>query len=305
MNTKDIKFSDFLDEDNILCIQEPLQSVEVIELLVKKMSKEDDALDATALTAAVLEREAAGTTVIAPGIALPHARLEKLDELRAMVAISEEGFDFGEDEEPVNIAIVILTPKSDPGYYLRIVAAVSRTLGDEELRDKLAKCKTPAAAFALLANAQDELPAYLRAANIMSDRNPALQESDTLAAAISAFCTQRIFDISVIDEEGDLRGVVSLEDIMRLSLPEHLLWMEDLSSIINFQPFAELLRTDTETKLADFMSEDYCFVSPDTPAIQVARMFLMEGVRQIYVLEGRHLRGVIDIQDFISKLFWA
>jgi len=58
-------------------------------------------------------------------------------------------------------------------------------------------------------------------------------------------------------------------------------------------------------KLADFMREEYVKVSPDVPAIQLAKMFLMEKTRQILVMEGRHLTGVVNLHSFISKLFWA
>ena len=140
----------------------------------------------------------------------------------------------------------------------------------------------------------------------MMDPTPAtLLESDHLGTAINIFCERRVYDIPVVDEQGDVRGVVSLEDLLRLSLPEHLLWMNDLTPIIQFEPFADLLRKEREMHLADFMREEYVKVSPDVPAIQLAKMFIMEKTRQILVMEGRRLAGVVNLHGFISKLFWA
>ena len=84
-----------------------------------------------------------------------------------------------------------------------------------------------------------------------------------------------------------------------------LLWMEDLSPIENFEPFAELLRKDSETKVADFMHDKYVSVPPDMPAIQLAKIFLMKQVRQIQVVEGRRFLGSVNLDSFNSQIFWA
>jgi len=81
--------------------------------------------------------------------------------------------------------------------------------------------------------------------------------------AITALCSRRMLDIPVVDEEGDLRGVIGMEDLLRQSLPQHLLWMEDLTPILRFEPFADMMKKDHETKLADFMSEEFISVSPE------------------------------------------
>ena len=81
--------------------------------------------------------------------------------------------------------------------------------------------------------------------------------------------------------------------------------MQDLSPILHFQPFADVLRRDRETRVADFLREEYVAVAPNLPAIQVARLFLMHKVRQIVVADGRRFVGVIDVEDFVTQLFWS
>jgi CBS domain-containing protein len=112
-------------------------------------------------------------------------------------------------------------------------------------------------------------------------------------------------DIPIVDSEGDLRGTIAIEDLLRQSLPQHLLWMEDLSPIANFEPFAELLRKDEETKVADFMHDKYVSIHPETPAIQLAKMFLMNNVRQIQVVDGKKFIGVVNLHSFNAQVFWA
>ncbi len=81
--------------------------------------------------------------------------------------------------------------------------------------------------------------------------------------------------------------------------------MDDLTPILHFQPFAETLKTDKETKIADFMKEQFISVDETVPAIQLAKIFLMNNTRQIIVTNNGKLSGVVDISGFITKLFWA
>ena len=80
--------------------------------------------------------------------------------------------------------------------------------------------------------------------------------------------------------------------------------MNDLSSIYRFQPFADMLKSDEETKLADFMSEDMVTVDINIPAVQLAKLFIMNKVDQILVIDKGKLAGIVDMKDFVVKLFW-
>jgi nitrogen PTS system EIIA component len=297
--------TDYLNPDTILCDM-PCGSSEVaIRALVDRLHEIEGGFDRDVSLRAVLQREAVEPTVIAPGLALPHARLDHVDRLHVAIGICPEGIDFGGGEDPVRLIVLVITPAADPSSYLRIVASISRLLGEESTRDRLARCGDADMVFRFLSEGDVQLPLILTARDVMNASPVTILESDTLAAAIQSFFTHRVSDLPVVDEEQDLRGVISVEDVLRLSLPQHLLWMEDLSPIVDFQPFAELLRKDKETRIADFMREDTVTIAPSTPAIQLAKMFLVRDVRLIHVVEGRRLAGVVGLDAFVSRLVWA
>ncbi len=305
MPAEELQLATYLRREHVLCGMDAATRDEALRRLVTLVHEQEDGFDLEGAVAAAIDREKVAPTVIAPGLALPHARLADIDRLCVAVGTSPGGIVFDRAEPPVHLVILVLTPRSEPSAYLRVVAAVSKTLGDAEVRGRLLACRHGDQLFEMLSGRETVLPGYLRARNVMNPAPVALKEGDTLAAAIDAFCRNRVADLPVVDEEGDLRGVVSVEDLLRLSLPEHLLWMEDLSPILDFQPFAELLRRDQETRVADFMREEYRSIAPETPAIQLARMFAVHGVRQIYVLDGRRLLGAVNLQSFIAQIFWG
>ncbi len=89
---------------------------------------------------------------------------------------------------------------------------------------------------------------------------------------------------------------------MKVCLPDYILWMDDLSPIINFEPFAQVLKNEGKAWLTEIMSTEFAAVQVDAPAIQVAKEITKMGARQVYVLDGEKLAGEISLQDFIDKV---
>lgn len=299
-------FVDVFRPETIVCNLPARTRDEALATLLRLLEEETPGRDPQVMLDALIAREALAPTVIYPGIAVPHLRLEGLSRLLLAVGTSVPGIPFnGDVQHPVHAIFLVLTPKNIPDAYLQFLAGLSKKIMALKDVRLIAGCTSSDELCAMLTSGKDDFPPFVSAMHMM-DPNPAtLLESDHLGTAIDLFCERRLYDIPVVDEQGDVRGVVSLEDLLRLSLPEHLLWMHDLTPIIQFEPFADLLRKDRAMNLADFMREEYITVTPDVPAIQLAKMFLMENTRQILVMEGRHLAGVVNLHGFISKLFWA
>lgn len=301
-------FYNFLAEGNIVCGMNCGNSSEAIEELVKRLGKNNAGIDAAEVMKAVIDREKVVPTVVAPGLAVPHARIEGLPNMLVALGTSISGIDFhARGMPPVNVIMLILTPKDDPGLHLQVLAGLAKDFKDNETIRMVATMESPVDIINYFTTANVEIVDYLRAGDVMTSDPLTLLENDTLKTAIETFAiTPGLHDIPLLDDDGDLRGVISLEDIIRFSLPEHMLWMNDLTPIRRFQPFAEMLRDDHETRLADFMREDYVSVNEDIPAIQLAKIFCQSGgLRQIIVMRNGKPCGVVNIKNFITKLFWA
>lgn len=295
----------FLAEESIICGLKATDSDEAIKELVECICLHNADFNADFIIGEVSAREKIVPTVIAPGLAVPHARLPRLKRLMVALGTSLTGIDFKvEGMPPVNVVVLVLTPKDDPGLHLQVLSALAADFNKPDAIADVAKLDIPADILQYFHSSGMILPEYLTARDVMNVNPVTLQESDTLQKGIEVLATGVDDDIPVLDPEGDIRGVVSLEDILSFSLPDHILWMEDLTPIYRFQPFAEMLRDDEETKLADFMCEDYIKVAPNLPAIQLAKMFLVHKCRQILVAEGHRLVGVVNLKSFITKMFW-
>lgn len=87
---------------------------------------------------AFVAREALASTAIGEGVAIPHARVPDVDELRAAVVVTRRGVDFdAEDRDPVRIFVAFLAPDRHTGDHLRALARATRLLRDARARARL------------------------------------------------------------------------------------------------------------------------------------------------------------------------
>ena len=100
---------------------------------------------------ALLEREAAGSTGVGNGVAVPHARLEGIDRMRAVFVRLEHPVPFeAVDDQPVDLLFALFAPKGSSSEHLRALARVSRLLRQPEIREQLRQAKTAEAIHLLL-----------------------------------------------------------------------------------------------------------------------------------------------------------
>ena len=154
-------------------------------------------------------------------------------------------------------------------------------------------------------NQVDDIPDYLKASDLMEPFPDLLQETDSILDAVKKFAVTRTEELPVVDNTGDLRGILALSDLLRYSLPEHLLWLEDLSPIYRLQPFSDMLKTADETKVADVMREEFTQASVDAPAVELAKTFLVSNLSQLIIIDDAGKpAGMVTLKNFSAKLFW-
>jgi CBS-domain-containing membrane protein len=129
-----------------------------------------------------------------------------------------------------------------------------------------------------------------------------LNENDTLEHAVDMFVKYNLTTLPVIDAEGDMVGVVSAQELFKICLPDYILWIDDLSPIINFEPFADMLRMEHSVWLHDIMAREYVVLQERAPAIQVVKEITKHEVNEVFILRGKKLVGIIRSQDFLTKV---
>jgi PTS system nitrogen regulatory IIA component len=109
-------------------------------------------LKAPQVLEALTEREAAGSTGVGQGVAVPHARLAGLTRLRAVFVRLEQPVEFeAVDDRPVDLLFALFAPPQASGEHLRALARVSRLMRQSDIREQLRQARSADAIHALLA----------------------------------------------------------------------------------------------------------------------------------------------------------
>lgn len=89
------------------------------------------ALDATLVLPALIEREALGPTGVGRGVALPHARLSGLEDIRGLFVRLDKPVNYDAvDRQPVDLVFALFAPDGNGVDHLKALATVSRVLRD-------------------------------------------------------------------------------------------------------------------------------------------------------------------------------
>ncbi len=299
-----IQFSSLFSPAEVICQTEEKERDQLLLEMLRLLAYQRGIGNVDEAYAALLARESDMPTIVAPGMAMPHARLEAIEHIVVAVATSREGivYDPRKPDNRVKLVVLTLAPKAAPGAYLQAISCLAKVCMDPSTADVVASLATPEQVWGFFAKGGMVLPDHLRAHDVMDPVRVELQEYDTLEKAIDLFVRHRLNELPVVDKDGDLVGVVSTYELLRVCLPDYILWMDDLTPIMNFEPFAEILRKESKTWLTEIMTTDYAMVEEDAPAIQVAKEITRQRTNRAYVVRGKKLLGVASLETFLDKI---
>jgi len=97
------------------------------------------------------QREKLGSTGIGQGVAIPHAKLPKLDKLTGIFARLDRAIEFDSlDNQPVDLIFLLLAPEGAGADHLKALARIARLLRDPEVAQKLRESRGAEALYAVL-----------------------------------------------------------------------------------------------------------------------------------------------------------
>jgi mannitol/fructose-specific phosphotransferase system IIA component (Ntr-type) len=105
-----------------------------------------------AIEQALVLRERSMTTGMEHGIAIPHAAVDGLEDLVAILAISHEGIPFEAlDRQPAQILVGLIIPRHKKLMHIKTLAEIAKLLSRPEVRQRLLRCRSAQEVVAALA----------------------------------------------------------------------------------------------------------------------------------------------------------
>lgn len=103
------------------------------------------------LITALREREKLGSTGFGDGVAIPHCKLDSINDCAGALMISNKGLDFESlDGKKAHIFFILIAPSSKPNLHIKLLASISRIVKQKHVRKELTASTSPTALYEIL-----------------------------------------------------------------------------------------------------------------------------------------------------------
>ncbi len=299
-----MKLSSILNPDFILYNLEGTDRESLYgEIAARLVDKANLKLDPAEVVGEMIKREDSLQIPYA-GMALPHMRLDSIDDLYVAIGIPKAPVKLQEfDMAPTRLVMMSMVSGNTADVYLKMLAAFVKYVSNPENVRKLAACKTPQEFFNRLNEDQVQLKKDITAEDIMSCKTEALRLDAPLREALDSFVRNRVTTLAVVGDTGKLLGVIDAAEVIHKSIPEYLFMMNHVKFLNSFEPFEKIFKGEYSQKVAEYMITPKLVISPHTPLIQLT-MSLIRGEAQTIVVVDEHQKylGMVSVEDIVHKI---
>ena len=144
---------DYLTADRVVLLASEQRKEAINELAEMAMAGLPQS-ETRHVVAAVESREKEISTCIAPGIAIPHARLDGLPQTMLMVGVSHEGVTWVEGSPLVHLVVMLLSGAAAGDKHMHILAEIAKVLRQDDVLDQVKIARTPHEVYDVLSGAQ-------------------------------------------------------------------------------------------------------------------------------------------------------
>jgi len=116
----------------------------LLEIMSGLLLKDNHGLDRDTVFQILLERERLGSTGIGNGVALPHGRVNGIDQAIGAFSTLRNPLDYDSlDNQPVNMVFALLVPADAHEAHLKLLSHLAEMFNDAAFRDGLVQSSTP------------------------------------------------------------------------------------------------------------------------------------------------------------------
>jgi CBS domain-containing protein len=144
------------------------------------------------------------------------------------------------------------------------------------------------------------------AREIMTTDIVTVRKETSIRELAELFTTRRIGSIPVVNDDGNLIGIVSESDLIEQDKNFHIPTVISLFDWIIYleseKKFEKELKRMTAQTVGDIYTEDVVTVSPDTPVSDIADIMSRKKIHSLPVVEGKKMVGIVSRIDLIRTM---
>ncbi|MFO7841333.1 MAG: cation:proton antiporter [Fidelibacterota bacterium] len=131
-----------LHPESIIMHMKSDKKEDIIRKLVDKLDENDLLIDRDETLKAILDREAAMSTGMQFGVALPHGKTDAVKRMTMAVGLKPEGMDFQSLDGKISKVFILVVSRKQPAEpHIQLLSEIGKKLHSEEAVNKLLQCK--------------------------------------------------------------------------------------------------------------------------------------------------------------------
>jgi len=133
-----MNLSDYVDEDLVCEVDGSPDKNTVLSDLVEILYDKELLKDKEGAYDALVDREKLGSTGVGEEVAIPHAKLDSIDDVIVLLAISKQGIEFESlDKQPVKVIFLVLASVKKMNLHLKTLARISRLIKSTDFKTRV------------------------------------------------------------------------------------------------------------------------------------------------------------------------
>ena len=143
----------------------------------------------------------------------------------------------------------------------------------------------------------------MRAKDVMRSEVQCVSERTTLRELSRAFRRHGVTTLSVINDQGELVGVVTETELLKAMLPGYSELLDTLQYMQDFEYLEDRADEVEDVPVRDIMLRGAISVTEDTPLMRVISLFLLKAASHIPVVRDNRIVGVVTRTDIAELVF--
>lgn len=138
--------------------------------------------------------------------------------------------------------------------------------------------------------------------DLMVKSPPTVSTKTQAKEIVKVFLSGRVDLVGVVDEEGELVGIMTPFDLLKGLLPEPLQMAEGLAFALEEDAFEDLAGELADKRAEDMMEPAKFLIAADAHIVDACEKILLNKVRNLPVFEDEKFVGVVGVYDILKAL---
>lgn len=142
----------------------------------------------------------------------------------------------------------------------------------------------------------------MKVSDIMVSPVVTINQKASLREATALLSTRRVSGLPVLDDNGDLVGIITEHDVIRAMLPTYEDIVESNSLVLSGALMQSRIYKVRDNPVSDIMTRNVITLDEDASILTAASTVIMKKVKRIPIMRGKKPVGIVSRIDILEAV---